>query len=344
MRTSYSLQLVTAILVLSTCTPFFVFSQIQHSNIFPTRTLPARRTNLPVKIDGLLTDSAWKDAALMTDLIEFRPKIGDKEDYATRTESWLMYDDNGIYFGGYCHERTKDSIARELVGRDGFGTNDYVGIIFDTYYDKLNAFEYFVTPLNEQWDAKMSPPSFNGNSEDFTWNSVWQSGAVIHEDGWSFEMFIPYSAIRFGKKDIQTWGFNITRRRRKTEEQFTWNPIDPNVNGFLTQEALWTNISHIKPPLRLQFSPYFSTYVNHYPYNTAGIKNWTSSVNGGISTGRRIDSTEFPASPGIANRWLKLPPPAPAEAIISPSNAIRPCSSALKPSRTNSRRNRPLCE
>jgi hypothetical protein len=32
------------------------------------------------------------------------------------------------------------------------------GIIFDTYYDKLNAFEYFVTPLNEQWDAKMSPP------------------------------------------------------------------------------------------------------------------------------------------------------------------------------------------
>ncbi len=106
----------------------------------------------------MLTDSAWKDAAMMTDLVEFRPKIGDKEEYSNRTEAWLMYDDEGIYFGGYCHEKTKDSIASELVGRDGFGTNDYVGIIFDTYYDKLNAFEYFVTPLNEQWDAKMSPP------------------------------------------------------------------------------------------------------------------------------------------------------------------------------------------
>ena len=51
----------------------------------------------------------------MTDLVEFRPKMGDKEDYRNRTETWLMYNDEGIYFGGYCHERTKDSIATELV-------------------------------------------------------------------------------------------------------------------------------------------------------------------------------------------------------------------------------------
>ena len=261
--------------------------------------LPAKRTTQPVKIDGLLNDSAWKDGAFMTNLIEFRPKAGDKESYENRTETWLMYNDEGIYFGGFCYERTKDSIAKELVGRDGFGTNDYVGIIFDTYYDKLNGFEYFVTPLNEQWDAKMSP-AINSDPEDFSWNAVWQSGAVIHDNGWSFEMFIPYSAIRFGKKPVQDWGFNITRRRRKTEEQFTWNPIDPNVNGFLTQEAIWTGISNIKPPLRLQFSPYFSTYINHFPANIPGKSNWTSSVNGGmdvkygISQAITLDMTLIP--------------------------------------------------
>ena len=84
----------------------------------------------------------------------------------------------------------KDSIATELIGRDGFGNNDFVGVIFDTYRDKLNAFEYFVTPLGEQWDAKVSP-NMNGNSEDFSWNAVWQSASKIQEDGWSFEMFIP---------------------------------------------------------------------------------------------------------------------------------------------------------
>ncbi|MBC7851579.1 MAG: carbohydrate binding family 9 domain-containing protein [Chitinophagaceae bacterium] len=246
--------------------------------------LPANRTKQVVNIDGNLNDPAWKDAALMTNLVEFRPTIGAKELYEVRTETWLMYDDDGIYFGGYCHERTKDSISKELAGRDGFGMNDYVGLIFDTYHDKINGFEYFVTPLNEQWDAKMSPSSADSDNggEDFSWNAVWKSGAVIHNDGWSFEMFIPYSAIRFGKDKVQDWGLNITRRRRKTEQQYTWNPINPNVNGFLTQEGVWTGITNIKPPIRLQFSPYFSVYTNHYPSATTGIKSWTNQVNGGL--------------------------------------------------------------
>jgi hypothetical protein len=245
------------------------------------KTLPAKRTTLPIKIDGILDDAAWKDAPAVLGYTEFRPTPFKKEDSAIRTECYMLYSDEGIFISGFCHERTKDSIAAELVGRDGFGTNDYIGVIFDTYNDKINGFEYFVTPYGEQWDAKMSPNQ-NGNSEDFSWNAVWKSAAVIRNDGWTFEMFIPFSAIRFSKKNIQDWGLNITRRRRKTEQQVTWNPIDVNVNGFLTQEGYWTGLENIKPPLRLQFSPYLSYYVNHYPYNQQGIKNWTSSVNGGM--------------------------------------------------------------
>lgn len=245
------------------------------------RLLEAKRATKPVKIDGLIDEEAWKDAALATDYIEFRPAVGAKEAEESKTVSYLMYTDEGIYFGGFCYERTRDSIARELKGRDGFGMNDYIGIIFDTYKDNLNGFEYFVTPLNEQWDAKMAPNN-DGNSEDFSWNAVWKSAVVMQDNGWSFEMFIPYGAIRFGKKEVQEWGVNITRRRQKTGQQFTWNPIDPNVNGFLTQEGYWTGITNIKPPVRLQFSPYFSVYANHFPINQSGAKNLTSQVNGGL--------------------------------------------------------------
>jgi hypothetical protein len=275
------------------------------------KQLPAVRVTKPIKIDGLINEEAWKDAPEMTNLVEFRPTVGAIEKPETKTVSYLLYDDEGIYFGGFCYERTKDSIATELVGRDGFGTNDYMGLIFDTYYDKQNGFEYFITPLGEQWDAKMT-----NNGEDFSWNAVWKSGAVIHNNGWSFEMFIPYSAIRFGKKDVQNWGLNITRRRRKTEQQYTWNPIDPNVNGFLTQEGLWTGISNIKPPLRLQFSPYFSTYVNHFPTTQPGEKTWTSSVNGGmdvkygINQAFTLDATLIPDFGQVVsdNRILNLTP------------------------------------
>lgn len=250
----------------------------------PVKTLPAKRFSGAVKVDGIPNEAVWQQAAYMTNLIAFRPKVGEPENPGTRTDAYLMYNDEGIYFGGFCHERTKDSIATELKGRDGYGVNDYIGIIFDTYHDKLNGFEYFVTPLNEQWDAKMSPPNPNDDNggEDFSWNAVWHSGAVITDSGWSFEMFIPFSAIRFGKADIQDWGFHITRRRRKTEQQYTWNPVNPTVNGFLTQEGIWQGVSNIKPPLRLQFSPYLSFNTNHYPYNTAGVANWQNHVNGGM--------------------------------------------------------------
>jgi len=277
--------------------------------------LPAKRIKETIKIDGLLTDEAWKNAPVMTNLVEFRPKPGNIESFENRTEAYLLYDDEGIYFGGYCHERTKDSIATELAGRDGFGTNDYIGLIFDTYYDKINGFEYFITPLGEQWDAKMSPNP-NGNDEDFSWNAVWKSGAVIHADGWSFEMFIPYSAIRFGKKEVQNWGMNITRRRRKTEQQYTWNPIDVNVNGFLTQEGIWTGITNIKPPLRLQFSPYFSTNVSHSPNPPQGEKPWKTTLNGGmdvkygINQAFTLDATLVPDFGQVQsdNRVLNLTP------------------------------------
>jgi hypothetical protein len=265
--------LLPAALLISAC----IFSQATSR-----KELAAKRTTQHVKIDGLLNEPAWKDAAMMAGLVEFRPKMGATESFENRSETWLMYDDEGIYFGGYLYERTKDSISTELSGRDGFGANDYIGIIFDTYFDKLNGFEYFVTPLNEQWDSKISEGSVNGNNEDFSWNAVWQSGAVIHDDGWSFEMFIPYSAIRFGKKEVQNWGLNITRRRRKTEQQYTWNPIDITVSGFLTQEGIWTGVTNIKPPVRLQFSPYFSVYANHFPHSEPGKKDWTNQVNGGL--------------------------------------------------------------
>jgi Domain of unknown function (DUF5916) len=252
------------------------------SQIIP-KTLPAQRTNKVIKIDGLLDEEAWKDAPKMVDFVEFRPVIGRKEEQGNHTEAYLIYSDEGIYFGGTCHERDLDSIATELSGRDGFGTNDFIGLTFDTYGDKLNGFEYFVTPLNEQWDAKVSSNNDSDNGgEDFSWNAVWQSAVVKNSKGWSFEIFLPFSAIRFSTSNIQDWGMNVTRRRRKTEQQFTWSAINPNTNGYLTQAGKWTGITNIKPPIRLQFSPYFSTYANHYPSNLNGKSNWSNQISGGL--------------------------------------------------------------
>jgi Domain of unknown function (DUF5916) len=245
------------------------------------KKIAAQRILTTLKIDGSLDEPEWKTTTAADKFTALRPTPFKPENPDNRSEVYFLYNNEGIYIGGYFHEKTKDSIASELIGRDGFGNNDFVGVIFDTYNDKINGFEYFVTPLGEQMDAKQAPNP-NGNSEDFSWNAVWQSNAKINNDGWSFEMFLPYSAIRFGKKKIQDWGLNIVRRRQKSGEQLFWQSIDPTVNGFLTQEGMLTGLQDIKPPLRLQFSPYFSVYANHYPYNQSDIKNLNTLVNGGM--------------------------------------------------------------
>lgn len=275
------------------------------------KKLKAVRTNQKIVIDGDISDAAWSEAAVADDFTEFRPVIGRKWHHEIRTVTYLLYDDNGIYFAGRCYESTPDSISRELAGRDGFGNNDYIGIVFDTYEDKLNGFEYFVTPLNEQWDAKTT-----AGGEDFSWNAVWESGARIHDKGWDFEMFIPYAAIRFAKQDKQNWGLQITRRRRKTEQQNCWNFFNPNVNGFLTQEGTWEGLENIKPPFRLQLFPYVSFYENHYPSNVAGQSNWSHQFAGGLdlkmglNEAFTLDATIIPDFGQVQsdNRVLNLSP------------------------------------
>ncbi|MBA2562614.1 MAG: carbohydrate binding family 9 domain-containing protein [Chitinophagaceae bacterium] len=265
----------------------FLFSQATTPNINAVRTL------LPIKIDGVINEEAWKKAPVISKLIQMRPLFGKEENEKNKTEAYLLYDDNAIYFGGFCHESHKDSLSKELAGRDEVGINDFIGIVFDTYEDKINGLGFYVTPLGEQFDIKYAI----GN-EDISWNAVYQTETKITKDGWSFEMRIPYSAIRFSKENIQNWGMNIIRRRTKSGQQFSWSPVNPANFGFMNQAGTLANIENIKPPIRLSFSPYFSTYATHNPNSTG--KKWGTSLNGGmdlkygITDGFTLDMTLIP--------------------------------------------------
>ena len=253
-----------------------IASLVSYCQVSP-KQLPAIRTMEKIVVDGDINDVAWKNAPVATDFIEHQPSFGNPEESANRTEVKFLYDDNAIYVSGFCHESNKDSLSTELVGRDVVGSNDFVGIMFDTYADKINGFGYFVTPLGEQFDAK-----YSSMGEDPSWNSVYFSSSKIVDGGWTFEVRIPYAAIRFGSKPTQSWGLNIIRQRRRSGRKYFWNPVNPTINGLFNQAGTWSNIQNIKPPIRLSFSPYLSTYFNHYPYNSADKKNWNSTINGGM--------------------------------------------------------------
>ena len=232
----------------------------------------AVRTEYSPKIDGILNDQIWNEVKAASGFIEFKPIPGRIESYDRRTEVKIVYDNSAIYIGARMYDEP-DSVVSEVVTRDNLGSSDFLGIVFDTYLDRINAFGFYVNSTGAQFDAKYS----QSGREDISWDAVWDSQVKIDSLGWTAEIKIPYSAIRFGSNDVQQWGLNMTRRRHKINQQTSWNFIDPKVAGFINQAGNLDGIKGIKAPVRLSLSPFLSSSLNNYPHNKPGVKNTTST-------------------------------------------------------------------
>ena len=241
------------------------------------RKFNAVRTEHSPKIDGELNDRAWKELVPADRFTEFKPVPGRVEAHSRRTEVKIVYDNTAIYVAARMYDEP-DSIFREVMPRDNLANSDFIGIVFDTYLDRINAFGFYVSSTGTQFDAKYS----NSGNEDNNWNAVWDSQVKRDSLGWTAELKIPYSALRFSSTEVQEWGLNITRRRHMSNQQSSWNKIDPKVSGFINQSGELRGIKGIKSPVRLSFSPYLSSTVNHYPHNQPELQNTSSSFNGGM--------------------------------------------------------------
>lgn len=296
---------VFTISLLFLCSLAFAQDSVSH------KKLQAKRTTVVPKIDGVLDDAAWQDVPVATGFIENNPTRGRVETPERGTEVKMLYDDDAVYIAARMYAK-RDSVAHELMTRDQIGTSDFFGAFFDPFLDRINGNGFFVTASGTQFDAKYSQVG----GEDPNWNAVWESNVNIDDKGWTLEMRIPYSALRFSSKDIQTWGINFIRKRAYENSQTFWNFVDPKVNGLMNQCGTWEGLRNIKAPLRLSFSPYISAYANHYPYNIAGVKNTTTSFNGGmdvkygINNSFTLDMTLIPDFGQVQsdNRILNLTP------------------------------------
>ncbi len=248
---------------------------VDQANLFPQRSMKAVRITVAPKIDGVLADSCWTLSEVASDFIqrELRPD----EPSEQKEEVRLIYDDEAIYISAQMYDVSPDSVLRELSTRDNEANADLFGVFFDTYNDDINAYGFFVTSAGTQIDARYSI-----DGQDFDWNAVWISQVKINEQGWAIEMKIPYSALRFSKKEVQTWGFNIIRKIRRTREMSFWNRLNPVIGGLVRQFGDLTGLQNIKPPVRLSFSPYVAGILNHYPYKIPGVNDLTYTASGGM--------------------------------------------------------------
>ncbi len=283
--------------------------------------MQAVRIETPPKIDGQPNDACWAAIAAATDFVMHQPRPYARATFNSQFR--IAYDDNALYAIAYLYDPSPDSIRREVGVRDNVGVAaDYVNLSLDTYNDDQNAFRFGTTAAGVQFDSRLTDGQMNNNgmNADFSWDAVWESSVSLQKDGWVVEWKIPFSALRFATKDIQTWGINLTRGINRLAEENTWSGIDPKVNGIAIQYGSLTGLEGIKPPLRLQFSPYLAAVEQRSPsYNNSGdvekYLNQTQFTGGldlkyGINESFTLDMTLIPNFGQVQsdNRVLNLGP------------------------------------
>ncbi len=174
------------------------------------KSIEAYRFLNPPTIDGKLSESEWKNIKAAEGFTLTMPdtKAGEKIPMEYESKVFLGYDDNAIYVGAQLNHPDPKNIPAEFSPRDVmFGVkSEAFWISLDTYDDRYNHFGFIVTSSGAIGDS-FSAGEFS--QESLNYDTVFDAKIDVNSEGWSVEVIIPYSALRFPKKDVQNWGLNF---------------------------------------------------------------------------------------------------------------------------------------
>ncbi len=252
------------------------------------REILSSKLNTSISIDGKLTESDWKSAQWTSNFTQMKPVPGAQP--TKKTEVAILYDQEAIYVAAKCYDHP-DSISKVLSLRDDFNPNlDVFAVFIDTYQDRQNGFMFSVTSRGVQLDSKIFNNDFNN-----LFNLAWKSKVNINSLGWFCEMKIPYSALRFPNNKTQSWNINFGRQISRFREENTWSPVNPDLENYLLESGKLEGIENIKPPLRLAFLPFLSSYTS-FSKNEATFSTFNGGmdVKYGINEAFTLDVTLLP--------------------------------------------------
>jgi len=205
-----------------------------------------------ISLDGRLDDAAWAQAAWITDFTQKIPHEG-----APPTDSMrigILYDGAAVYVGARMYRKDPSKLQAPLSRRDNTSQADHLWVSFDTYHDRRTAYSFGVTASGVRMDWYHATD--NETDIDAGFDPVWEAQAVIDSLGWTTEMRIPFSQLRFTDQPVQVWGFNADHWNPATSEDVFWIPVPANRTGWSSFMGELVGIEGIKPTRRLELVPY----------------------------------------------------------------------------------------
>ena len=214
------------------------------------------------KIDGLLDEPAWETVPAMDQFTQQEPRIG--EPATERTEVRVAYDSKHLFIAVHAYDSDPTGIVATEMRRDSdrLMDEDNFQILLDTFHDLRNGYIFLTTPLGAKLEEQISDEGEGGgrgtnSSINRNWDGIWDAAARVTEDGWTAEISIPTTTLRFLPKEDQIWGINFQRNIRRKNEQVFWSPI-PKAYSLtrISMAGQVTGLGSLSQPADMRIKPF----------------------------------------------------------------------------------------
>ena len=268
-----------------------------------SRERPALRavaTTEPPKIDGSLEDPAWATANVVDRFIQQEPHEGQAA--TDRTEVRVLYDKGHLYIGIHAFAATPVSATEMRRDADRLFDEDNFQVILDTFHDSRNGYMFLTTPLGAKLEQQIFDEGEGGgrgttSNINRNWDGVWDAAARLTSDGWTAEMAIPFSTVRFVPSDAQTWGVNFARHVRGRNETSLWSPIPKAYTMTrVSMAGELQGLTGISRGLDLRLKPFFvggmhDVQASRTSRTTDGLHDLGLDARYGVTAGLNLDLT-----------------------------------------------------
>lgn len=243
------------------------------------------------RIDGVMDEEIWKKALKLELKYEIFP--GENITPPVRTEVYLADGGHTFYVAFRAYDPKPSAIRARFTERDNIAADDWVGVSLDTFNAQRRVYNFSCNPLGVQSEAVET-----NNGADTSWDAIWSSAGRITSDGYVVEMAIPFSSLRFQRKDkksLQVWGFNAVRTYpRGVEHNLALTPEDRNNFCVICQYAKIRGFKGARAGKNIEFDPSLSALITQDRQDTGA-----SDSNSGSkwrNRDRRLD-------PGLTAHW-----------------------------------------
>lgn len=266
----------------------------------PGPTLRATRVaDGAVEVDGRQDEPVWAAAPRAQGFVQREPYQGQTPSEATWAS--VVYDSDALYVFIQAWDRQPSSITGQVTRRDewnpdldggrAFGQHsDFVELWLDPQNDGLTGYTFSVSAAGVQVDARYSA---GGETRDPVWNGVWDSAVLLHENGWSAELRIPFSQVRYDA-DASSWGIQFVRYLRRENEVQVFSPTPRAALRPLQHLARLTGLEALPSSTSLEALPYVAALLQ----NDAGRREFRLRAGGeariGLGTASTLQLTVLP--------------------------------------------------